>query len=214
MKKLLVAFLAIVPFSWSLTAVAADKKVVLVAGNPSHGPGDHEFNAGILLLSKCLKDIGGVDPVVVKGGWPTDESVFDGASSIVFFMDGGGGHPIIQKDRIDHVLKPLMDKGVGLVCMHYAVEVPKGKPGNTFSDWIGGYYESGFSTNPHWTADGPRRSPRSAPRSPNSPSRCSSSSSPARRSIWRRAQRCSRSRTCCSVSSSAPGPTAPIAGGS
>jgi type 1 glutamine amidotransferase len=46
-----------------------------------------------------------------------------------------------------------MDKGVGLVCMHYAVEVPKGKPGDKFLDWIGGYYESGFSTNPHWTAE-------------------------------------------------------------
>src|SRR6266545_4757891 len=28
---------------------AADKKIVLVAGRPSHGPGDHEFNAGVQL---------------------------------------------------------------------------------------------------------------------------------------------------------------------
>ena len=27
------------------------------------------------------------------------------------------------------------------------------KPGDRFLDWIGGYYESGFSTNPHWKAD-------------------------------------------------------------
>ena len=134
-------------------AADSDKKIVLVAGRPSHGPGDHEFNAGILLLTKCLKEMGDVDPIVVKGGWPEDESVFNGAASIVFFMDGGGGHPMIQKDRIDRVLKPLMDKGVGLVCMHYAVEVPKGKPGDAFSEWIGGYYETGFSTNPHWVAD-------------------------------------------------------------
>ena len=157
MKKLL-GLLLILPLILSAharpaRAVEPDKKIVLVAGKPSHGPGDHEFNAGILLLTKCLKEMGGVDPVVVKGGWPENESVFDGASSIVFFMDGGGGHPMIQKDRIDRVLKPLMDKGVGLVCMHYAVEVPKGKPGDAFSDWIGGYYESGFSTNPHWVAD-------------------------------------------------------------
>ena len=157
MKKLLAALLLVVPFgSFAANpsrAADSDKKIVLVAGNPSHGPGDHEFNAGILLLSKCLKEMGGVDPVVVKGGWPKDESVFDGASSIVFFMDGGGGHPMIQKDRIDRVLKPLMDKGVGLVCMHYAVEVPKGKAGESFQDWIGGFYETGFSTNPHWVAD-------------------------------------------------------------
>ena len=50
-------------------------------------------------------------------------------------------------------MQKLMDKGVGLVCLHYAVEVPKGKPGDKFLDWIGGYYETGFSTNPHWTAE-------------------------------------------------------------
>jgi hypothetical protein len=133
---------------------AEPTKIVMIAGRPSHGPGDHEFNAGILLLAKCLRESGlGIDPVVVKGGWPENEAVFDGASSVVFFMDGGGGHPMIQKDRLERVMKPLLDKGVGLLCMHYAVEVPKGKPGDFFLDWLGGYYETGFSTNPHWIAD-------------------------------------------------------------
>ena len=31
-----------------------------------------------------------IEPVVVTGGWPKDESVFDGARTLVFFMDGGG----------------------------------------------------------------------------------------------------------------------------
>ena len=59
---------------------------------------------------------------------------------------------MIQGDHLETIQK-LMDKGVGLVCLHYAVEVPKGKPGDKFLDWIGGYYEGGFSTNPHWTAE-------------------------------------------------------------
>ena len=38
--------------------------------------------------------------------------------------------------------------------MHYAVEVPKAhKGGPELLDWIGGYYEDKFSTNPHWTAE-------------------------------------------------------------
>ncbi len=127
-------------------------KVVLVAGRPSHGPGDHEFNAGCKLLAKCLSQIPGIEPVVVTGGWPGDESVFDGAKTLVFFMDGGNGHPMIQKDHLQK-LQTLMDQGVGLVCLHYAVEVPKGKGGPQFLEWIGGYYEDGFSTNPHWKAD-------------------------------------------------------------
>ena len=127
-------------------------KIVLIAGNPSHGPGDHEFNAGCKLLAKCLKEVPGVEPVVVMGGWPKDESVFDGAKELVFFMDGGGGHPTVQPGRLEKLQK-LVDKGVGLRCFHYAVEVPKGKPGDKFLDWIGGYYETAYSTNPHWKAE-------------------------------------------------------------
>lgn len=150
---LLAASLGLAGFALVSDADAAEPaKIVLVAGKASHAPGDHEFNAGIKLLAKCLKEVEGVEPVVVTGGWPEDESVFKGARSLVFFMDGGGGHPMIQKDRLQ-TLQALMDQGVGLVCMHYAVEVPKGKPGDKFLDWIGGYYETGFSTNPHWVAD-------------------------------------------------------------
>ena len=39
---------------------AADKKIVLIAGPPSHGPGEHEFNAGVLLLKKCLDGVWGM----------------------------------------------------------------------------------------------------------------------------------------------------------
>lgn len=127
-------------------------KIVMIAGKPSHGPGDHEFNAGITLLADCLGKVNGVEPVIVRGGWPADESVFDGASSVVFYMDGGDGHPMIQSNRLE-TMKKLMDKGVGLVCMHYAVEFPKGKAGDQLLEWLGGYYESAFSTNPHWVAD-------------------------------------------------------------
>jgi type 1 glutamine amidotransferase len=154
MRKLL-AYLflsAWVVFAAPVARAADTAKVVLVAGHPSHGKGDHEFNAGCKLLAKCLSQVPGVEPVVVTDGWPKDESVFDGARTLVFFMDGGGNHPMIQPGRLE-TLQKLMDKGVGLVCLHYAVEVPKGKPGDKFLDWIGGYYESGFSTNPHWTAE-------------------------------------------------------------
>lgn len=153
MSKYLSLSFALGAMLLAASANAADPaKIVLVAGRPSHGPGDHEFNAGIMLLAKCLKSVPNVEPVVVKGGWPDDESVFEGAKSLVFFMDGGGGHPMIQGDHLT-TLKKLTEKGVGLVCMHYAVEVPKGKPGDAFLDWLGGYYETGYSTNPHWVAE-------------------------------------------------------------
>jgi len=44
-----------------------------------------------------------------------------------------------------------MDAGVGFVNLHYAVEYPKSQSEHIFN-WLGGYYETGFSTNPHWKA--------------------------------------------------------------
>jgi type 1 glutamine amidotransferase len=138
---------------------AGDAKIVLIPGRPSHAAGDHEFHAGLKLLAKCLSQMPGVQPVylepsdLVPGeGWPSDERVFEDARTLVFFMDGGGRHPMIQENRLQ-TLRKLMERGVGLVCMHYAVEVPKGEPGDRLLDWIGGYYESGYSTNPHWVAE-------------------------------------------------------------
>ncbi len=131
---------------------AKPKKIVLVAGRPSHGPGDHEFRAGCLLLKKCLDQIPTVKADIHFMGWPEDDKAFEGADAIVLYMDGGSGHPVIQKDHLK-LFEGLMSKGVGLACLHYAVEVPKEKGGPDFLKWIGGYYETGYSINPHWEAD-------------------------------------------------------------
>jgi type 1 glutamine amidotransferase len=130
------------------TAFAAPPaKIVLVAGTPSHGPGQHEFNAGTLLLEKCLRQNKGVETTVIKGGWPEDEKAFDSARAIVLYMDGGARHPLIMGNRLATMGK-RMQKGVGLVCLHYAVEVPKENGGAELLEWIGGYYERPYSQNP------------------------------------------------------------------
>jgi type 1 glutamine amidotransferase len=125
------------------------KKLVLVAGRRSHGYGAHEHNAGCLLLKKALdENLPAVFSTVYRGGWPKDPTAFDNADGIVLYMDGGGGHPVNQHlTELDAVMK----KGVGLACLHYGVEVPKGKSGDAFLDWIGGYFEAFWSVNPHWT---------------------------------------------------------------
>jgi type 1 glutamine amidotransferase len=133
-------------------AQGADKKIVLVAGGRSHGPGDHEHRAGMLLLAKCLNQVPGIQTVVVSNGWPADPKIFEGAAAIALYSDGGGGHPFIQGDRLG-VIDELAKKGVGLGMIHYAVEVPKEKGGAEFLNWIGGYFEMHWSVNPHWRAD-------------------------------------------------------------
>jgi len=126
------------------------KKIVFIAGTPSHGYGAHEHYAGCLLLARSLQQaLPAFDVQVVRDGWPKDESVLDGADAIVMYADGGGRHPVIP-----HLKKmdELASDGVGVVCIHYGVEVPKGEPGDHLLKWIGGYFEPHWSVNPHWTA--------------------------------------------------------------
>src|SRR5213594_1393783 len=107
MKRFLL-LVSLILCSMALTTLGAErKKIVLLAGTPSHGPGDHEFNAGCLLLKKCLDKVPGVNAVVFKNGWPKDSHAFDGADAIMLYMDGGGGHPAIKDDHLK-VLGELM----------------------------------------------------------------------------------------------------------
>lgn len=135
-----------------LSASAADKKVVFVAGGPSHGPGDHEHRAGCLLLKSCLDNVPGIASVVYSNGWPQDPKAFEGADTIVFYMDGGGNHPALQDARLQQ-LGALMKKGVGLACIHYATEPTLEKGQKEFLDWIGGAFEAYWSVNPTWDAN-------------------------------------------------------------
>jgi type 1 glutamine amidotransferase len=130
---------------------AGTKKIVLVAGQRSHGPGDHEFNAGVKLLNKCLDEVPGVVATHYLSGWPKDPSAFDNADAILFYMDGGDGHPLIQGDHL-LLINKLARQGVGIACAHYAVEVPKDRGGPELLQWIGGYFEAHWSVNPHWVA--------------------------------------------------------------
>ena len=127
------------------------KKIIIIAGRKSHGPGDHEFFAGCVLLCNLLKQNEGIWPVMVRDGWPKNEKIFDGAAALVFYMDGRGGHPVVQGDRLK-MLQAKIDKGAGWVNMHYAVDYEP-KHGETVVGWMGGYYDPRISTNPHWDAD-------------------------------------------------------------
>jgi hypothetical protein len=128
----------------------AKKKIVFVAGKPSHGPGQHEHRAGCMLLADQLNRSGlPIQAVVTTDGWPTDPSIFDGASAVIIYADGGERHPAMKQLL---ALKAMAAKGVGIGCIHYAVEIPNGEPGNAFLDLIGGYFETDWSVNPHWDA--------------------------------------------------------------
>lgn len=128
------------------------KRLVMIAGTPSHGPGDHEFNAGVRLLDKCLKGFPGLETVVFLNGYPKDDAALDTADAILCYADGGNNHPFVRGKNLERIGK-LMAKGVGLMCAHYGVEVPKDLGGPEFKEWIGGYYEHMYSCNPMWSPE-------------------------------------------------------------
>jgi hypothetical protein len=131
-------------------AVTAEKTVLFIVGGRSHGSGEHEYDAGCHLLARHVNEYAGVVRAVVSLGWPEDDDLLARANALVIFSDGGEGHPVMgHLAQIDS----LMKKGVGFMGIHYAVEVPKGDAGDYFLNWIGGYYETHWSVNPHWEAD-------------------------------------------------------------
>lgn len=142
----------------SLETQSRDKRIVIIAGRPSHPPGMHEFRAGSLLMQKAMAGVKGVKVDVIAMGWPKktvdgqevdDNAAFDGADAVFIYADGGRNHPAIQNDRIT-VIDALAAKGVGLAFGHYGVEVPVGAPADAMHRWLGGYYETNYSANPMW----------------------------------------------------------------
>lgn len=130
--------------------LAHARKLLLVAGKPSHPPLMHEFNAGVQLLHRCLSE--GQDRVQAAfqlNGWPADPTAFDNVDGVLFYMDGGGRHEVLQGDRLKEV-EALAARGVGIGCAHYAVETPEGVAVKEFQHLIGGVYQKDFSVNPIW----------------------------------------------------------------
>src|SRR5476649_2368213 len=85
---------------------AAKKHILLLAGHPSHGPGEHEHNAGVLLLKKCLDESGlPIEATAhLNAEWPSAEELAK-ADTIVFYADGGGGHPMLSADHLAQIEK-------------------------------------------------------------------------------------------------------------
>jgi len=159
----------------STLGAAGKKNVLFIAGSPSHGPGEHEYNAGVQLLAAGLNQaVPGLVNINISlnGEWPSDEQIAS-ADTIVIYSDGGKRHPALP--HLDQLAKK-MSTGCGFVCLHYAVEPAyersgwlsvDGKPmspppagrfstgqgAKEFKEWMGGYFELGYSVNPTWTAD-------------------------------------------------------------
>jgi trehalose utilization protein len=120
------------------------KKIVFVADPSSHGPrGNHEFMAGSIYMARTLnKAYDNVYAVVYPNyQWPKDLAHAD---AIIVLLNHGGS-------AVNPAVQAAIDRGAGFMAVHYGVEVNKGKQGEAYHKWIGGYFETFWSVNPFWT---------------------------------------------------------------
>jgi hypothetical protein len=80
-------------------------------------------------------------------GWPQDKRLLAGAKSIVFIGDIFPPERMENPDQIKAELAELMDRGCGLVCIHYATGL---RAAHVAADgdhpllgWLGGYFATG-----------------------------------------------------------------------
>ena len=126
------------------------KLLVVIAGTPSHKAGEHEYNAGALLVEKFLATQPDMTVTTCLNGWPTDTTLLARADGIVLFMDGKQGHLVLKPDNKRQLLNAAK-RGVGLIALHYAVTLPAGN-GEPLLDLLGGFKEDGYSAHGIWTS--------------------------------------------------------------
>lgn len=149
MKKLFIALCLLSTFlTTALTtpkcsAQEHPRKIVLIAGKKSHGPGEHEYLKSVRLLKVLLDrspSLHGIKTELYFNGWPQDPSVLDTADTIVMISDGMEWLPYTQSENRVRILQKQMDRGCGFLALHFTTYVTD-KYGKQALEWDGGYFD-------------------------------------------------------------------------
>ena len=124
-------------------------EVLIIAGPCKHPPGTHEAAAGARLLEHLVKSAKGPSPVRAEmfEAWPKDASLLNNAKSIVFIGDIFPPQRMENPAEVLAELGALMDRGCGIVCIHYATGLRAQDVAEDGSHpllkWLGGYFATG-----------------------------------------------------------------------
>ncbi len=136
-----IALLAVFPLR-ATTVESPHRRILLIAGSKSKGPGMHEHAKSARLLKVLLDRAGlkNVETAVVYDGWPRNLADLDTADTIVFITDGMQWSPwSFSPERIAAIQKQI-DRGCGFMSFHFATYVPY-KFQKQGLAWNGGYVE-------------------------------------------------------------------------
>ncbi|MBY0503928.1 MAG: ThuA domain-containing protein [Bryobacteraceae bacterium] len=124
---------------------AAPKKIVILAGLKSHGPGFHEYAKSAKLLKILLERATPLAKVELHfRGWPDEPTTLDTADSIIVISDGQDGHlgspvPFLLPERMA-IMERQMKRGCGLGLIHFSTFFPDAD-GQRILAWSGGYFD-------------------------------------------------------------------------
>lgn len=130
----------------SVSAVEKKPRILIVVGPSSHPPGTHEVAAGARVMKHCLEQSINTPaiPADIISKWPQDPAALSQYSSVVFI---GDIFPPMKMPNPPGILKDIaamMDRGCGIVCVHYATGLGAGDVAedgeHPLLHWLGGYF--------------------------------------------------------------------------
>ena len=119
-------------------------KIVFIGDAGTHGPrGNHEFVAGFIYMARALQEAYPNVHAVVhsSNNWPKDLSHAD---AIIVGLNHG------ERAGKDEQIAKAVARGAGFMAVHFGVEVNIGVAARNYLNWMGGYFETGWSVNPWW----------------------------------------------------------------
>jgi type 1 glutamine amidotransferase len=100
------------------------KKLLLIGQGPDglHPPGTHEYEGGIRILAKILKEVPDLDITVAKadGAWKDGPELMERSDGVVLFVAEGATW-LKDDPRRYQALTKVARRGGGLVGLHYAL---------------------------------------------------------------------------------------------
>jgi hypothetical protein len=154
-------------------ALAQSKEIIFLSGPKDHGvPGRHEYEKDLRVLAAGLEhstNLKGVTTKVYVGAMTNLDLLTNAAAFVILSSGDGGGvetHPLFPgnpttdgksyrgaaRDFLQG-FNLLVRAGAGVVVLHYALQVQNLQGQKYYLNWLGGFYEPGYSSNPagDWT---------------------------------------------------------------
>jgi type 1 glutamine amidotransferase len=130
---------------------SSTRKIVFIGGADTHGPGAHAHKAGATLLKQWVdtsEDFRGIATALYLDRLPEDLAELDDAAAIVLMWEGWEQHLLQAKNvAVMNKFGQLMQRGVGLMCLHAATAVGDDAE-KEFLKWSGGNKKLGYSIHP------------------------------------------------------------------